>query len=450
MSFIGIILKNKQNQKLVGIIFVQQLVVALGTFLLGKIASEAVSGQIGFLEIIGLIISISTSGSIFSYWITVLSALSQREVILTYLVTYAKTNYNQPQIWRNKDEYNKRHDMMIREAQESLTNLNYFLLDVYTTSLNIVLNTISVVLVTHSISGLIIFGSGFVGFLIIYLADKKITKASEEEIYSLNKLTGFLQNSWDNIVIGNKHFYDRWTKNLFQINKEIEGSVLKSSKIRGFSTGLASFVTSFLVIIGFLSLAYLNLANTSFVVATLVILPRSMQLVLHIQILQSHLVQWKHLKSKVKVSEETFQNVSQYNLKNYIKFSDLKINSDGDKIIDTPPAPIILQKQKVGRFTVRGENGSGKSAFLLQLKKQLGEEAVYIPANHKLDLNMDTRSFSSGELSMTCLNEIRNTNHSVFLLDEWDANLSPENRQIYSEKINEMAKTALVLEVRHG
>jgi len=38
----------------------------------------------------------------------------------------------------------------------------------------------------------------------------------------------------------------------------------------------------------------------------------------------------------------------------------------------------------------------------------------------------------------------------VLLLDEWDANLSPENRELVSSKIESLAQERLVIEVRHN
>lgn len=45
-------------------------------------------------------------------------------------------------------------------------------------------------------------------------------------------------------------------------------------------------------------------------------------------------------------------------------------------------------------------------------------------------LSEEKQSLSSGEIALTALKDLQTGNSNILLLDEWDANLSVENRAI--------------------
>ena len=58
--------------------------------------------------------------------------------------------------------------------------------------------------------------------------------------------------------------------------------------------------------------------------------------------------------------------------------------------------------------------------------------------------------FSSGERQLRSLREIvTHTDASIYLLDEWDANLDPKNRAMADELIEQLAGRARVVEISH-
>jgi ABC-type transport system involved in cytochrome bd biosynthesis fused ATPase/permease subunit len=105
-----------------------------------------------------------------------------------------------------------------------------------------------------------------------------------------------------------------------------------------------------------------------------------------------------------------------------------------------------------GRITVRGVNGAGKSVLLSLIKEQLGERAFYLPAQHQLEIPGVVVSQSHGERAIAALEAVSQHDPSleVLLLDEWDANLSAENRDMMSAKIETLSANKLVIEVRHN
>ncbi len=58
--------------------------------------------------------------------------------------------------------------------------------------------------------------------------------------------------------------------------------------------------------------------------------------------------------------------------------------------------------------------------------------------------------FSSGERQLRALQEIvRHTDAPIYLLDEWDANLDPNNRAAADALVEELARRARVVEISH-
>src|SRR6187397_364857 len=109
----------------------------------------------------------------------------------------------------------------------------------------------------------------------------------------------------------------------------------------------------------------------------------------------------------------------------------------------------MILRQPTGRINVRGPNGAGKSTLLTSLKSAIKTRAYYWPTADRLaftfaqgrdevetdeagdPLPVETKKigYSSGERQLRALQEIvRHTDAALYLLDEWDANLDPNNR----------------------
>jgi ABC-type transport system involved in cytochrome bd biosynthesis fused ATPase/permease subunit len=58
--------------------------------------------------------------------------------------------------------------------------------------------------------------------------------------------------------------------------------------------------------------------------------------------------------------------------------------------------------------------------------------------------------YSSGERQLRALQEIvQHTDAPIYLLDEWDANLDPNNRAAADALVEELARRARVVEISH-
>ena len=98
----------------------------------------------------------------------------------------------------------------------------------------------------------------------------------------------------------------------------------------------------------------------------------------------------------------------------------------------------------------------------MALKSRLGSQAFYWPTSDKLafafsgssapddDDETSAGGFSSGERQLKSLQEIvSRTRATVYLLDEWDANLDAKNRASAEALVAQLAARAVVVEISH-
>ncbi|PCI92433.1 hypothetical protein COB11_07400 [Candidatus Aerophobetes bacterium] len=125
------------------------------------------------------------------------------------------------------------------------------------------------------------------------------------------------------------------------------------------------------------------------------------------------------------------------------------INVDSNKV-SLSSRDLLGALPKSGRFTLQGENGSGKTSLLLLLKLNKGESAFYLPAKHQLMFQVSHTSLSTGQLATSTLKELlEKLDSPIVLLDEWDANLDKRNTQSLSQLIEKLSLKKCVIESRH-
>jgi hypothetical protein len=286
------IFKNKWIYSVLLIVLFQQILVAGGTFFLGEIISQYPSQGFKLNIAIALFICIFLPGTIIHYWVVWCTTRACKAVQLSYLNEYMQSNFNHPTHWRDEKSKQQRHDIMCRGGQETIQSSIHFLVDATATGLNILLNTISIILVTDLTLGLVIVFAGLLGLLLIYLSGSSIAECGRKEINADNLLNAHLSRSWDNIVLGNQLFFNRWKRHFNELFLKTEIASLQIVKKRDMMIAIAAIVTNGLVLGSALFLAWINQETDGFVLAILVMLPRSLQIVMHIQIIQTYVAQW--------------------------------------------------------------------------------------------------------------------------------------------------------------
>jgi ABC-type transport system involved in cytochrome bd biosynthesis fused ATPase/permease subunit len=158
----------------------------------------------------------------------------------------------------------------------------------------------------------------------------------------------------------------------------------------------------------------------------------------------------------------------------------LRANEQDQTVTTLGEALRLIHSQPTGRIAVRGANGAGKSTLLTALKGSLRGVAYYWPNHDRLSFRFNTRNapgveieaeddeppeaeeisasesaidkvgYSSGERQLQVLLElVEHTDHNVYLLDEWDANLDPSNREQAERLVHALAQRARVVAVSH-
>lgn len=431
------------------VVLLQQILVACGTYFLGELSSQFPTDGFQVNLAIVLFICILLPGTLIHYWVAWCTTRANKAAQLSYLTKYIQSNFNNPTHWRDEKSKQQRHDIMCRGGQETIQSSVHFFVDVAATGLNIILNTVSIILVTDLTLGVVIIISGVLGLWIIHLAEAGISKSSRNEMLADNQLNAHMSRSWDNIILGNQLFFDRWKKQFMDYFLITESSSLQTVKTRDWAVSIGGMVTNALVLGSALFLAWTYRENAGFVLAILVMLPRSLQIVMHIQIIQTYLAQWKNLREKLMVTQESLSKPKPIDLCHLIQQDGIIIKKD-NKQYKIEDLEYLLEKNKTGRFTITGPNGIGKSSLLLKLKNKFNLSATYLPAHHHLMLREAQLGLSTGEIALLALNDLQSDNTQILLLDEWDANLSAKNRAILNQVIDQISLKKNVVEIRHS
>ena len=196
--------------------------------------------------------------------------------------------------------------------------------------------------------------------------------------------------------------------------------------------------------------------------AFVVILPLLFMILSYTHQTLSLAFRWTMHRSKLAAVYKAIESTkdSQASMERKVKWGRLMLSSSfsSTENPDSPNAaqPIMSQddllkySNQSGRFTIRGENGSGKSTTLMLIKKALAKKAFFLPTHSQLSFLSENNRYSTGESLKKRLEEIlEQVEADVLLLDEWDANLDSENRARLSELIDELSRKKCVIEVCH-
>src|SRR6187402_1875430 len=105
---------------MVAFIFIQQLLVAGGTYFLGEIVRQFPEEGLRWNTAVCLFFCIFLPGTFIHYWVVSFTTRAYKETQRNYLNEYIQSNYSQPTHWRNEDSKQKRHDIMSRGGQETI------------------------------------------------------------------------------------------------------------------------------------------------------------------------------------------------------------------------------------------------------------------------------------------------------------------------------------------
>ncbi|MDR3624826.1 MAG: ABC transporter ATP-binding protein [Chlamydiales bacterium] len=455
---------NRSSLGCFSMLFVQQLLVASSTLWLSLLSDDIESGN-NFVFFLILYLTSLVIPYLPEAFSMVFNNTWKQNAYAYLIHRFVETRKEDAVVWNNKTLKEDTMTILTAEGQNTLNMAVDHIYNFMYYFLHIVLNIIAI--------SLLIDAKFAVGYLVslcfvailMKVQYKKQTGLAKETQDARIHLGRSLLSSWDNVLLGNKYNFNLWIRKTGAYLGAATRLNLSSAIFNQSLTVIVTIIIFLPSIIVALDALVTDRHNPAILLALLLTLPRMFSILDYTQLGLSYIAQWPVHRTKLDTIETILKPpvTPLDSLENRISWS---------KLIFTPPLPFPIQallsydKQfaesaqvvegvtvythPCGRYTLRADNGAGKSTFLIVVKKHLGEHAFFLPNNHNLSFLANDQSASSGEMLKHQLLEIRNNvDVKVLLLDEWDANLDEGNQQEVSSVIDELSKERLVIEVRH-
>ncbi len=462
---------------MVGLMVVEALLAAATTWLVIKAGRDVVNNQFILYDLIWIAAAQSAA-----YVVGALSWIyAERAGFLAYgryMMRFARDNRDQTKSLTDKETRERVEPFLTGETFYVYFNLIYEIEQDLRLVLGLLFN---VIVIGSEIDGSlpIAYGAAFVVlFFMQWSMRKPIARAYLENQRMTNRMTAQGYTAWDNVFSGNRYNLRLWLSGYK--SKLRDGLV---AQIRAIMTkeGLsaASAIIGLGIIFGTIAwVASQNTGNPEILIALAATLPRQIEMTnsMHefTQGWNELLAVWTRLRG---VSANLHPQVDP-KFDERIK-PDKLVLREGDrsmtvKTIDE--AFEVIGSKPTGRINVRGANGAGKSTLLMSLKSRLTTRAYYWPTADRLSFQFSQGfepqdlehlddddepddapkkpakrpGYSSGERQLRALQEIvAFTAAEIYLLDEWDANLDPNNRAAAEALVEELAARARVVEISH-
>jgi hypothetical protein len=424
---------TKQFFHLVIMTLIQQSMVAGSTYFLIKLTSSQNNPHqfliqlFGFLACLTLVyFPVSMQKYLQDKWVL---ALQKK-----YLAQFRRSYQGRIDLVGNSTAENEKFGFMQREAFHVIDQVTFYWTDLLTTSLNVLLN-IAVIGAALDSS---FFGAYFASFVVYgilaSLLAKYLGQWSVENQNARVAHASVLGKIWTTLLIGNTTNTQQLYNTENRCFNDLSSIVLRNRR-KMESVQLFTTLMTMIPVIGLLVyLMVQGLQNPILLVPLIATLHRQIQIIQHIEVIGSLGLHYHSMTAIVTGFLTSLQTPEKQELRQRMK-SDL-----------------IRFQAKNGRTLVTGPNGAGKSTWLKMMKEELGDNAVYLPAKMDIYFSGISDEMSSGQRTIAILKSIDAGNHKgkVFLLDEWDANLDVENRELLNQVVQKIAKNNLVYEVRHG
>lgn len=319
--------------------------------------------------------------------------------------------------------------------------------------LNLALNSllsiavIAVILPSEIVLGYIISLITSIGLLCALSRTTKKRAAHAEKQYSEYGAT--LHKAWGNAVLGNAYNYRLWLDEFNTNGASYYAASQRLAACRQFGNitiASASLVpTPYLVY----HLLVIDQIEAAVVAAIIVNLTRIFHILNSLGALVSAIVAWASASTRLRDLSAFLRPPPTGELPSSPVGT---ITLNGESVQDYPTVLDALRHRRCGRMTIRGEDGAGKSTLLLSIKHAFPEQAHLLPAgDHQLCWRSKRGNLSTGPRVRAIIDEIlqQGTDARYLLLDEWDADLDPENRYFLDQRLETASKARVVIEIPH-
>ena len=425
-------------------LLIQQIIVASSTYFIARLAQSLTEESISILYMVLFAVSL-VAVYVPAYFCVTNTERAKYDAHKLYNDDFHTVFLGKTYLLSSDELQSTATTTLAQESNYTLETVIDSIFDISALVLNVLFN---VLVIAWFLDGTLLLGYAvgivFASMFVHFRRHALKTAAKTDQQSRLN-LTAKLFDSWDNVVIFNKHNYTLYN-NIVQKSFAIaKNNSVKSTSIQHINSSLGMIILMlpvFLVTAFIFNKNWHDAATMAVLIATL---PRQIQLLQMCYALIGYHTSIGVIKTMLDGILEVLQPTV-VNLDKYIQADQIRVKQTGD-IFDSTQLP------KQGRVTLVGNNGVGKSCMLLKLKEDYQEQAYYLPAKHNLYFNYKSdkaHKGSTGQQLIKQIQEIREDDRSrIVMLDEWDAHLDRENTQIIDQYLDELAQTRLVMDVRH-
>ena len=435
---------NRHLQVALLFLLIQQIIVASSTYFIARLAQSLTEDTISILYMVLFALSL-VAVYVPAYFCVTNTERAKYDAHKLYNDNFHTVFLGKTCLLSSDELQSTATTTLAQESNYTLETVIDSIFDISALVLNVLFN---VLVIAWFLDGTLLLGYA-VGIifasLFVHFRRHALKSAAKTDQQSRLNLTAKLFDSWDNVVIFNKHNYTLYNNMVQKSFAIAKNNSVKSTSIQHINSSLGMIILMlpvFVVTAFIFNKNWQDAATMAVLVATL---PRQIQLLQMCYALIGYHTSIGVIKTMLDGILEVLQPIA-VNLDNYIQADQIRVKQTGD-IFDSTQLP------KQGRVTLIGNNGVGKSCMLLKLKEDYQEQAYYLPAKHNLYFNYKSdkaHKGSTGQQLIKQIQEIREDDQSrIVMLDEWDAHLDRENTQIIDQYLDELAQTRLVVDVRH-
>ncbi len=377
---------------------------------------------------------------------------------------FVAANRNRIADWSNKGIKEEKLSILTSEGPNTIHLFIDYIWDLYSYVLSVAFNVIALSVILEPRFSIAYLFSITCVIVVMKVKRRAQRQLTQKAMTARVDLCQSLLAAWDNVLLGNDYNFNLWGEKTTQ---RLDRCFQRNVALERFDQLLAIFVTLMTAIPSLGVVVYYMLKHqhsAAELSAFVVVLPILFMILSYTHQTLSLAFRWGMHRSKLNSIYKAIEGLKdpQAALERKVKWGRLTLTemqpkaSSEETVSLAYPQPINSQNDllkysdRSGRFTIRGENGCGKSTTLMLVKKALAKRAFFLPTHNHLTFVSETDRYSTGESLKNRLIEIlEKVDADVLLLDEWDANLDKENQEKLSELIDQLSVKKCVIEVRH-
>lgn len=438
------LLNKKFIFSMFALITAQQILVAMGTASL-SLSGQNLSRPSHFLFYISSFLVLSLLPNVVTIFLRKVEMQGYFKAYYSYIELRLLKHTGAAKIWPNHQQKEKYQTAIGPEAENYLTAIAFSIFDIFLFLLTIALNILAISLVVDSKFIWAFAGSAAVSYFIFHKLSPSLDLLIQKEQENKMNFLSYLLKSWDNVFLKNSQIHQKYIGKLdghYQDTYSLIGKATYQAELLVLILTIVSCLPVFALIV---YLTVLHLHDASYLAGLMVTIPKQISILANYRFVFQQITNLNTFTTRFKSYWES-SNLVEANLIERIQAEKIRINGQALNNIEQFVGDLNLTKQ--GRILITGDNGAGKSTLLIHLNDCL-PNSFYLPANPSLEVGKVLGDESTGERILKHLEFIALQPAPVLLLDEWDANLDNDNKKLIHQKIDELAKRSLVLEVRH-